>query len=180
MFFPAARTLLSHLRADQHIHCCHLSHAFQTGQAVGIWWINQNLSAIGSLRHRNLWNLVVGRTANNESPMTWSLTFWLFWGLLFIICKPKICVFTLTYLLDSQTFPLAFSLPTHLDGDGGGDDGRKGETLCDLRRHCESTVLVEELWETFPNKGNPACQCYVSTTWTPTSVPTACKMAFSS
>lgn len=88
--------------------------------------------------------------------MTCGLTFSHFWGLLFLICKPKVCMFTLTYLLDSWTF----SLPTHTDRDGEEKGGGKSKILCELRRHCESTVLVG-LHETFPNKVNLAFKCYL-------------------
>lgn len=73
--FRVARTLPSHLRADRYIHCFHPSHAFKTGQALGVWWINHDQSAVDSLKHGNLLNLVAGRTANDKSPVTWSLTF---------------------------------------------------------------------------------------------------------
>lgn len=131
--FPVARTVLSHLIADQYIHCCHPSHHFKTGQAVGVWWINHERSAIGSLRHWNLPNWVVGRTANNKCSVTCGLTSSHFWGLLFLISKPKICMFTLINPLDSWTFSLLFSLPTHMDRDGG--------------REAKSIVISETLWK---------------------------------
>lgn len=144
--FLVARTRIPHLRADQYIHCCHPSHMFKTSQAVRVWWINHGQSAIGSLRHWNLLNFIAGRTANNKSPVTCGLTFSQFWGLLFYSEKPKIFIF---YPHLSAGFMSFLSAHTH----GWGwrrRRGGKGKILCVLRRHVESTVLIEELHETFP------------------------------
>lgn len=41
-----------------------------------------------------------------------------------------------------------------------GDEGEEGEEW-HLRRHCESTVLIEELHETFLTKANLTFKCYL-------------------
>lgn len=107
--FLVARTLLSHLRADQYIHC--------PTPPTSSRLLKQEVSdelLIGSLRHWNLLCLVVGRTVNNKSPRTWGLTFSHFWDLLFLVYKPKACMFTFTCLLNSRALsPFLF---THVCG----------------------------------------------------------------
>lgn len=139
--FPVARTVLSHLIADEYIHCCHPSHHFKTGQAVGVWWINHELSAIGSLRHWNLLNWVVGRTANIKGSVTCGLTSSHFWGLFFLICKPKVCMFT----LNSWTFSLFFSLPTHMDRDAR----KRGKIHHDLKDILKVLCLQKNCMKPF-------------------------------
>lgn len=107
--FLVARTLLSHLRADQYIHC--------PTPPTSSRLLKQEVSdelLIGSLRHWNLLCLVVGRTVNNKSPRTWGLTFSHFWDLLFLVYKTKACMFTFTCLLNSRALsPFLF---THVCG----------------------------------------------------------------
>lgn len=133
MFFPCSKNSLFLLDCWSVHSLLPSLPPFKTGQAVGVWWINHEQSAVGSLRLWNLLNWVVGRTANNKGSVTCGLTSSHFWGLLFLIRKPKICMFTLINPLDSWTFSLLFSLPTHIDRDEG--------------REAKSTVISETLWK---------------------------------